>query len=169
MCKEYELLQTRGTHLGSVPGERGEIDTYHTTNENITLRRGCIKKAREAFALYSYISRDSHGKKWSPNLSQYTFILFYLCMDGKLVELLTIPEFTPVFSGVRVTRCFVLCVCFVDRCLSFLVIVLSVLRYTDSDYPFGIFKLFFNIFHPFAIPIVHVIYSFVKISRERSG
>jgi hypothetical protein len=39
-------------------------------------------------------------------------------------------------------------VCFVDRCLSFcpflLAIVLSVLlRYTDSDYPFDIFKLFF--------------------------
>ena len=38
-------------------------------------------------------------------------------------------------------------VCFVHRCLSFctffFVIVLSVLlRYTDSDYPFGIFKLF---------------------------
>jgi hypothetical protein len=59
------------------------------------------------------------------------------------------PEFTPVFSGVRVTRSLVLYVCFVDRCLSFkfllflLAIVLSVLlRYTDSDYPFGIFKLY---------------------------
>ena len=30
-------------------------------------------------------------------------------------ELLTLP----VFSGVRVTRSLVLCVCFVDRCLSF--------------------------------------------------
>ena len=29
------------------------------------------------------------------------------------------PEFTPGFSGVRVTRSLVLCVCFVDRCLSF--------------------------------------------------
>ena len=29
------------------------------------------------------------------------------------------PDFTPVFSGVRVTRSLVLCVCFVDRCLSF--------------------------------------------------
>ena len=51
-----------------------------------------------------------------------------------------------VFSGVRVTRSFVLCVCFVNRCLSFcpflLAIVLSVLRFTNSDYPFGIFKLF---------------------------
>jgi len=29
-------------------------------------------------------------------------------------------ELTPVFSGVRVTLSLVLCVCFVDRCLSFL-------------------------------------------------
>ena len=86
-------------------------------------------------------------------------------------ELLTIPEHLsspPVFSGVRVTRSLVLCVCFVNRCLSYclfsfchcvvcssvfwplcrlffclLTIVSSVLLwYTDSDYPFGIFKLF---------------------------
>ena len=82
-------------------------------------------------------------------------------------ELFTRPEHLsspPVFSGVHVTRSLVLYVCFVDRCLSFcafsfghcvvcsfsiyrfwlplwylLVIVLSVLRYTDSDYLFGIF------------------------------
>jgi len=29
------------------------------------------------------------------------------------------PEFTPIFSGVRVTRSLVLYVCFVDHCLSF--------------------------------------------------
>ena len=65
-------------------------------------------------------------------------------------ELLTLPEHMssrPVFNGVHVTRSLLLRVCFVDRCLSFvfflLTIVLSVLlRYTDSDYPFGIFKLF---------------------------
>jgi len=37
-------------------------------------------------------------------------------------ELLTLPEHlssSPVFSGVRVTRSLVLCVSFVDRCLSF--------------------------------------------------
>ena len=37
---------------------------------------------------------------------------------------------------------------FVDNCLSFcsflLAIVFSVLRITDSDYPFGIYKLFFG-------------------------
>ena len=54
--------------------------------------------------------------------------------------------FTSGFSGVRVTRSLVLYICFVDRCLCFvlflLAIVLSVLsRYTDSDYPFGIFML----------------------------
>jgi hypothetical protein len=57
-------------------------------------------------------------------------------------ELLTLPKHLsspPVFSGVRVTRSLVLCVCFVDRCLAFctlfLAIVLSVLlRFTDSDY-----------------------------------
>ena len=64
-------------------------------------------------------------------------------------DLLTLPEHpssSSVFSGVRVTRSSVLCVCFVDRCLSFLLflltIVLSVLlRYTNSDCPFGIVKL----------------------------
>ena len=61
---------------------------------------------------------------------------------------------SPVFSGVRVTQSLVLCVCVADHCLSFcpfsfghcvfclLAIVLSVFRFTDSDYPFSIFKLF---------------------------
>ena len=47
-------------------------------------------------------------------------------------------EFILVFIRVRVTRSLVLCVCFVDGCLSFytfLAILLSVLRLTDSDYP----------------------------------
>jgi hypothetical protein len=37
------------------------------------------------------------------------------------------PEFTPVFGGVRVTRSLVLCVCFVDRCLSFCTLFLWLL------------------------------------------
>jgi len=54
-----------------------------------------------------------------------------------------------VFSGVRATQSLVLCLCFIFvlivvcpfvRFLS--TIVLSVLlRFTDFDYPFGIFKL----------------------------
>jgi hypothetical protein len=64
-------------------------------------------------------------------------------------ELLTLPEHLsshPVFSGVRVTRALIFCICFVDRCLSFcllffwslcclffclLIIVLSVLLSFD--------------------------------------
>ena len=53
---------------------------------------------------------------------------------------------TGVTSGARVAHSFDLYVCFVDvvcPILFRLTIVLSVLlRYTDSDYPFGIFKLF---------------------------
>jgi hypothetical protein len=52
---------------------------------------------------------------------------------------------------VRITRSLIVCVCFVDRCLSFcpffLAIVLSVLRFTDSDYVFAILKLVLCIFY----------------------
>ena len=52
-----------------------------------------------------------------------------------------------LFSGVRVARSLVLCVCLVDRCLSFCPFCfghcLSVLlRFMDSDYLFDIFKFF---------------------------
>jgi hypothetical protein len=65
-------------------------------------------------------------------------------------ELLTLSELLsspPVCGRARVTRSLGLglCVCFVDRCLSFCAFpfVLSVLlRYTYSYYRFGIFKLF---------------------------
>ena len=52
-------------------------------------------------------------------------------------------EFTPVFSGVCVAQSLAF---FVDHCLSFyrLGIALSVLRFTASDYPFGIIKLVFR-------------------------
>jgi hypothetical protein len=62
-------------------------------------------------------------------------------------ELLTLPEHLsspPVLSGVRVTRSFVLCVYLeivVCPFVLFRLTIVSVLRYTDSDCPFGIFKL----------------------------
>jgi len=73
-------------------------------------------------------------------------------------ELLTLPEHLSsslVFSGVRVTRSLVLCVCFVDRCLSFCpfsfvhcVVCPSIYGFwlllwylTDSGYPFGILRI----------------------------
>ena len=62
-----------------------------------------------------------------------------------LLEHLSSP---PVFSGVRVTRSlvlYVLCIVVCPFVLFLLAIVLSVLlRNTDSDYPFGIFKLFIH-------------------------
>jgi hypothetical protein len=57
--------------------------------------------------------------------------------------------FSFVFSGVRVVRSFIICVVFcrsICVLLSFLVIALSVLLpFTASVYPFGIFKLFWNL------------------------
>jgi len=58
---------------------------------------------------------------------------------------------SPVFSGVRVTRSLVVCVMFYRSLLVLLffffwVTVLSVLRFTDYDYPFAIFKHFLQSF-----------------------
>ena len=63
-------------------------------------------------------------------------------------ELLTLPKHLsspPVFSGNRVALSFVFCVVFCRSSfvLCHLSIVLSVLRFTISDCPFGIFQLFF--------------------------
>ena len=63
-------------------------------------------------------------------------------------ELPTLPEHLsslPIFSGVRVTRSLVLCVCFVDRCLSFCTFsfghcVICSSSIYGSYYPFGIFN-----------------------------
>jgi len=57
-------------------------------------------------------------------------------------ELLTFPEHLSspvVFSGVRVARSLVFCI---SVFVLFLAFVFSVLRFTVSDYPFGISKLF---------------------------
>jgi hypothetical protein len=59
-------------------------------------------------------------------------------VEQELLTLLGHLSSLPVFSGVGVTQSLVLYVCFVDCCLFFcpfyLVIVLSVVRFTDSDY-----------------------------------
>ena len=72
-----------------------------------------------------------------------------LTVNGSLYTLPDHLSSPPDFSGVRVTRSLVLYVCFVDRypfVLFLLAIVLLVLlRYTDSDYPLGIFQLFLSI------------------------
>ena len=67
------------------------------------------------------------------------------------------PEFTPVFSGVRVTRSLALCVCFVDRCLSFIFwplcclfffdlrILITPLVYSNSSYWYYVLSTEINI------------------------
>ena len=64
-------------------------------------------------------------------------------------ELPTLPGYlssSPIFRVVRVARSLVLCLVFCRSMfvILFLVIVLTVLRITVSDYPFDIFKLFVN-------------------------
>ena len=79
---------------------------------------------------------------------KHRFIYYCLTRRVPLVEqkLLTLPEFTPGFSGVCVSWSLVLCVMFCRSLfvLFLLTIVLSVLlQFSDSDYPFDIFKLFY--------------------------
>ena len=70
------------------------------------------------------------------------------------LELLILSEHmssSPALSGIHVTRSLVLCVCFVDRCLSFCAFsfghcVVCSSSIDVSDYHFGIFKLFLQLF-----------------------
>ena len=57
------------------------------------------------------------------------------------------PEFTPILSGVHVSRSLVFCVVFCRSLFVLLVIMFFVLlRFSDSDYPFSIFKPFACLF-----------------------
>jgi hypothetical protein len=99
---------------------------------------------------HGYVPLVVNNSRSFPHSRFITGFVTRLTLRVSLVdqELLTLPEHMSspsIFSGVRVTRSLVWYVCFVDRCLSFCTFsfVLSVLlRYTDSDCPFGIFKLF---------------------------
>ena len=81
----------------------------------------------------------------NPNSNEYKLTAIVLDIAGHIL-------FKPsVFSGVRVTRSLVLCVCFVDRYLSFCTFSFGHCFVCSSPIygfwlpPFGIFKLFFNI------------------------
>ena len=60
------------------------------------------------------------------------------------------PEFTPVFSGVRVTRSLVLYVCFVDRCLSF------------CPFPFGHCVVCSSSIYGFLLPFLYIQFLLIK-------
>ena len=72
-------------------------------------------------------------------------------------ELHTLPEhlsLAPVFSGVRVTRSLALCVCFVDRCLSFCTFSFGHCVVCSSIYGFCILVFSVKVFHVLS-PIVY--------------
>ena len=90
-----------------------------------------------------------------PHSQLITGFVIRLTRRVSLVEqkLLILPEHLsspPIFNGVRVTRYLVLCVCLVDRCLSFCTFTFGHFVVCSSSiyefyYPFGIFKLFIHI------------------------
>ena len=91
-----------------------------------------------------WIKHEIHVSPLCRLYFQKGYVMINALMEQELLTLPDLPS-SPVFSGIRVTRFLVLCVYFVDRCLYFffLASVVSVpLRYTSSDYPFNIFKLF---------------------------
>jgi len=67
-------------------------------------------------------------------------------------EMSTLPEHlstSPVFSRVRVARSLVFCVVLLDFLLSFCnfsFVMFVLLRFAGSDYPIGIFKLFYSLY-----------------------
>ena len=63
-------------------------------------------------------------------------------MEQELPILLEHLISPPVFSGVCVARSLVFCAVSCKSLLVLLVIALSVLRFTASDFPYGIFKFF---------------------------
>ena len=83
----------------------------------------------------------------------YHMVCNYIKTTVPLVEqeLLTLPEHLsspPGFGWVRVPRSLVLCICFVDCCLPLCLFCFGdcvLLRFTDSDYSFGIVKLFLSL------------------------
>jgi hypothetical protein len=73
---------------------------------------------------HGYVPLVVNTSRFFPHSWLITGFITRLARRVPLVEqeLFTLPEHLsspPVISGVRVTRSFVLCVCFVDRCLSF--------------------------------------------------
>jgi hypothetical protein len=98
--------------------------------------RDCIRKVwryqRGGWPLWNICVTNDHGyvpfvENTSRSFSHSWFITGFITRLTRRVplveqELLTLPEYLsspPVLTGVRVTRFLVLCVCFVNRCLSF--------------------------------------------------
>ena len=98
-------------------------------------------------------------------------------VEQELLTLLENLSSPTLFSGIRVARHLVFCVVFLDHCpfVFLLAMILSVPRFTASDYPFGILKPSYNMYswqnkhYIIYIPQrINILEFFVKInSKER--
>ena len=106
-------------------------------------KRGCSLLVRLNMGCNWCLKNNSHSyipSSWK--LFYLVFISYPFIYSRRLPiveqDMPTLPEHLispPVFSGVRVTRYLVLCVCFVDRCLSFCICsFVHCVVYTSSIY-----------------------------------
>jgi hypothetical protein len=68
------------------------------------------------------------------NMKRRTWYLYMPLVEQELLPFLS----TPVFSGVRVAWSLVLCVCFVERCMSFVLFLLASINFPSSTYGFSL-------------------------------
>ena len=132
-----------------------DSDAYKGLSKEYIIRIWSAFTVHDLVCDHGYVPLVVNTSRSFPHSRLITGFVTRLTRRVRLVkqELPTLPEHLispPVFNGVRVTQSLVLCVCFVERCLSFCIFffflgnVLSVLRYTNSDYSFSIFKLFLH-------------------------
>jgi len=100
------------------------------TDRTVTSKKSCLSTAAIMQGILFFCSSPM---KIPPLKKNIHFILFPLAR----------------FSGVRVARSLVVCVVFCRSlfvplsCFHLTIVLYVFLRFTNSDYPFGIFKLFF--------------------------
>ena len=111
-----------------------------STKEQVALFEQCFRQWLSSVHVINVLDTIITYGLWNVNsICWWCWNIATACPSGA-------HEFTPGLSGVRVTRSLVLVYVFIDRCLSFCPLsfghCLSVLlRYADSDYPFGVFKM----------------------------
>ena len=95
------------------------------------------------FGIPIFVDLEDSIKQWNIKYNEYLSLCKYICICTDYSRVSTnlhirehniftaypsgTPEFTPGFSGVRILKSLVLCVCFVDRCLSFFFLLLCCL------------------------------------------
>ena len=141
-------MAKRRTDNTMAKGRRTENTMAKRRTENTMAKRNKKKKTNNDLQTHK---TKVYFVNFISTVCSRMFFIYGRWYNSTVIKVIFRFPFMVWFCGVRVTRSLVLYVhvCFVYRCLSFcafflLTILLSVLlRYTDSDYPFGIFKLFF--------------------------